>query len=173
MNEFRSFQKISRLSRPIIITEKIDGTNAQIHITEDGQFLVGSRNHYLTAEEDNHGFFKWAMENKEDLLKLGVGRHFGEWWGKGIQGRYSIKEKRFSLFNVTRHLIDRPACCHIVPILATHDELDTFAIENVMEELTITGSIASGIQTDKPEGIVVYHTHSNGLFKKTFEGDKE
>lgn len=173
MTDFRSFQKISRLSRPIIITEKIDGTNGQIHITQDGQFLAGCRSRYLTEADDNHGFFKWAMENKEELMKLGVGRHFGEWWGYKIQGRYSIKERRFSLFNVGRYRDSRPSCCHVVPILAEHDCFDTFAIENVMEELDITGSIASGIQKDKAEGIVIYHEHSGYLFKKTFDGDKK
>jgi hypothetical protein len=42
-NEFAEFPKMARLSRECIITEKIDGTNAQICITDDGQMLVGSR----------------------------------------------------------------------------------------------------------------------------------
>lgn len=33
--EFQEFPKMARLSRDIIITEKIDGTNAQLLITED------------------------------------------------------------------------------------------------------------------------------------------
>ena len=37
MTEFQPFPKIPRLSREIVITEKIDGTNAQILITDDGQ----------------------------------------------------------------------------------------------------------------------------------------
>lgn len=41
MIEFKGFPKMARLSRECIITEKIDGTNAQICITEDGQFLSG------------------------------------------------------------------------------------------------------------------------------------
>ena len=41
--DFAGFPKIARLNRQVIVTEKIDGTNAQIRITEDGQFLVGSR----------------------------------------------------------------------------------------------------------------------------------
>ena len=43
MTEFNSFGKIARWSRRVIITEKIDGTNASIFIGEDGEFLVGSR----------------------------------------------------------------------------------------------------------------------------------
>jgi hypothetical protein len=43
MPEFAGFPKISRLSRDCIITEKIDGTNAQILITEDNQMFIGYR----------------------------------------------------------------------------------------------------------------------------------
>lgn len=172
MVEFQDFQKISRLSRPCVVTEKIDGTNGQIYITEDFDFYVGSRNRYLTKENDNHGFYKWAMENKEELLTLGKGRHFGEWWGCGIQGRYSIKEKRFSLFNVKRYAENRPSCCHVVPVLAEIDTFDTNYISRIMNDLIMMGSVASGISSDKPEGIVIYHTHSGSLFKKTFENDE-
>ena len=54
--EFEEFPKIARLSRECIITEKLDGTNAQVLITEDmdsGQrFLqVGSRSRWITPEE--------------------------------------------------------------------------------------------------------------------------
>ena len=40
--EFLEFPKMARLSREIIITEKIDGTNAQILITEDGDLSDGA-----------------------------------------------------------------------------------------------------------------------------------
>lgn len=171
MNEFQDFQKISRISRPCVVTEKIDGTNGQIYITEDLEFYVGSRNRYLTKESDNHGFHRWAMENKEELLTLGKGRHFGEWWGFGIQGRYSIKEKRFSLFNVKRFKESRPSCCHLVPVVAEIETFNTNDIEEIMRNLKISGSVASGFKSDNPEGIVIYHTHSGYLFKKTFEND--
>ena len=41
--DFVEFNKIARLSRNCVITEKIDGTNASVVITETGDFLVGSR----------------------------------------------------------------------------------------------------------------------------------
>ena len=93
---------MARLSRECIITEKLDGTNAQICITEAGDFLVGSRTRWITPEYDNFGFARWAHENRDDLMTLGVGKHFGEWWGMGIQRNYGLTERRFSLFNVTR-----------------------------------------------------------------------
>ena len=171
--EFESFAKISRLSRDIVITEKIDGTNAQVYIGEDEEFLIGSRNRWITPESDNAGFARWATENKEELLELGVGRHFGEWWGQGIQRRYNLKEKRFSLFNTHRWGDDgvdkRPACCHVVPVLYS-GAFDTAKIEEVLADLAEHGSYASeGFMN--PEGIVIFHTAGNLLFKKTIKND--
>ena len=83
--EFQEFRKIARLSRDCIVTEKIDGTNGIIAIGELGQFQVGSRNKWLTneygeIESDNAGFAQWAVKNRDDLMSLGVGYHYGEWW---------------------------------------------------------------------------------------------
>lgn len=118
--EFQPFQKIPRLSRECVITEKLDGTNASIYIGDDGEFLIGSRTRWITPDDDNYGFARWAHENKDELLKLGAGHHFGEWWGAGVQRRYGLAEKRFSLFNTHRWsdaLGARPACCSVVPVL--------------------------------------------------------
>lgn len=169
--DFVPFQKIGRLSREIIITEKIDGTNGVIHIGEDGSFLVGSRSRWLGADGDNFGFGMWALTHKDELMSLGVGRHFGEWWGSGIQRRYGLTEKRFSLFNVHRWADDavRPKCCHVVPELWRGD-FDTNEIHRVMMELLVSGSVAApGFR--KPEGVVIYHAQANALFKKTYEKD--
>lgn len=72
---FLEFPKLARLSRECIITEKIDGINAQILISEDGSMMMGSRTRWITPEQDNHGFARWAMEHREELLQLGPGRH--------------------------------------------------------------------------------------------------
>jgi len=48
--EFLPFGKIPRLLRDIIITEKLDGTNASVTITEEGEIYAGSRNRYITPE---------------------------------------------------------------------------------------------------------------------------
>lgn len=168
--EFKEFPKMSRFSREVIVTEKIDGTNAQICIGENGEFMVGSRTRWITPEDDNHGFAKWAMEHKDELLKLGPGRHFGEWWGLGIQRNYTAPDKRFSLFNVERWgIAERPECCRVVPTLwrGPMDQLDIAAI---MLELKANGSFAERGYMN-PEGIVVFHTAANIGFKKTFEKD--
>jgi hypothetical protein len=173
MSEFEEFPKISRLSRPIIVTEKLDGTNAQIYIQEDGTILIGSRNRYITPEDDNYGFAKWVERNKAELMRLGPGTHYGEWWGNGIQRNYGLKEKRFSLFNVHRwgKEEDRPSCCGVVPTLY-EGIFDTKIIEELIIELRNNGSKAApGFMN--PEGVVIYHKAANKLFKKTIEKDEE
>jgi len=170
--EFTAFQKLPRLSREVIITEKIDGTNASVCITEDGQFLVGSRTRWITPENDNHGFAAWAYSNKEELMKLGVGHHFGEWWGTGIQRRYGIADKRFSLFNTARWSDPetRPACCDVVPVLAA-GVFSSPMIEAQILRLQADGSVAApGFMN--PEGIVIYHTAAGISFKKTIDKDE-
>lgn len=171
--EFEAFPKMARLSREIIITEKIDGTNAQICITEDNEFLVGSRTRWITPENDNFGFAKWAYDHRDELIEgLGIGKHFGEWWGQGIQRGYSLTEKRFSLFNVSRWSDDsiRPACCSVVPTLY-RGEFNEARINGVISILAADGSIAApGFM--KPEGIIVFHTAANIGFKKTIEKDE-
>jgi hypothetical protein len=170
--EFISFPKMARLSRECIVTEKIDGTNGCIYIGEFGEMLVGSRTRWITPEDDNFGFANWAYANKRELLKLGQGRHFGEWWGHGIQRNYGLKERRFSLFNVTRWTTDPlPACCGLVPVLY-RGEFDTGQIIAALERLRVGGSVAvPGFM--KPEGIVCYHIAAGVGFKKTIEKDEQ
>ena len=189
--EFVAFPKIARLSREIIVTEKIDGTNAQIAIGENGEFFVGSRTRWITPEQDNHGFARWAYENKAELMKLGPGRHFGEWWGCGIQRGYGLTEKRFSLFNVQRWCLHGkepqriatadpriekyqdvlPEFCGLVPVLY-RGPFRTSAIETVLDGLIAEGSAAApGFM--QPEGIMVFHTAGNVGFKKTIVKDDQ
>ena len=172
--DFESFPKIPRLKRNIVITEKLDGTNAQIAIGEDGSFFTGSRNRWITPEDDNYGFSRWAHEHKEELMLLGPGRHYGEWWGQGIQRRYDMEEKVFSLFNTARWNPgnpNKPSCCSVVPVLFT-GAMDTGSIQEVMDELRQVGSFATPHKFMKPEGIVLWHSASRVLSKLTFEHDE-
>ena len=171
--EFEPFQKIARLKRDCVITEKIDGTNALIYIGEDGMFLVGSRTRWITPEDDNYGFAKWAYANRDELMLLGPGRHFGEWWGSGIQRRYDMTEKRFSLFNVGRWnaTTPPPECCHTVPTLY-QGQFSTMVVDEMIEHLRDDGSVAApGFM--KPEGVIVYMPAARNLFKVTLEKDEE
>ena len=167
--EFEPFPKIPRLRRSCVITEKIDGTNAQIGITEDGQIFAGSRNKWLSPGKttDNAGFAAWVFNNKEDLLALGPGRHFGEWWGAGIQRRYGLEEKRFSLF-VPRPVT--PACVGTVPTLFAGD-FSTNVVDDCVRRLRDGGSLAApGFM--RPEGVVVFLVASRHLYKVLCENDE-
>ena len=209
MYEFEAFPKIPRFKREIVVTEKIDGTNAQIAWAElknesdvfaahgdpnclkvvSGQYdgespmalYAGSRNRWvLPGKQDNFGFAAWAWEHAVELMKLGPGRHFGEWYGLGIQRGYGLSEKRFALFNVARWgdewdpaVCDlrrngsRPACCDVAPVVARGTAVD---LDRVMWELGTFGSKAvPGFKS--PEGIVIYHTASRQMYKRTFEQD--
>ena len=174
MPEFTEFPKIHRLFREMIVTEKLDGTNAQVFISEDGLTLTaGSRTRWITPEDDNFGFARWCRDNETELIQLGPGKHFGEWWGQGIQRNYGLTEKRFSLFNVSKWTDDsvRPACCSVVPVL--HSGIfDTGTVQEVMDSLQSEGSRAApGFM--KPEGVVVFHVPANRCFKATIEKDEE
>jgi hypothetical protein len=191
-DKFEEFPKMARLSREVIVTEKIDGTNAQICIeflescfdlpadrsiiaythVDGGRLVIraGSRSRWINTEDDNFGFARWVLDNCEDLLNLGPGRHFGEWWGRGIQRGYGLTEKRFSLFNTHRWHEERPSCCHVVPIVY-QGPFSTVAIDLALSRLKESGSVAApGFM--KPEGVVVFHTAANIGFKKTLEKDE-
>jgi hypothetical protein len=181
MNEFMPFPKIARYSRLVWISEKIDGTNAQILNGEDGEFQVGSRNRWLSPDDDNYGFARWAYAHKAELQTLGPGRHFGEWWGNGINRGYGLPpgDKRLSLFNVQRFRPhgspeapqrELPPCVGLVPILWVGN-FDALNVNNILHDLRTTGSYAvRGFLN--PEGIVIYHEAAKICFKKTIEHDE-
>lgn len=132
-HEFKSFPKIPRLEKlSWSITEKLDGTNGIIEIVkasdkEWGQvpsvppetisvverngdyfaILAGSRSRWLNPEVkggDNYGFGGWVQGHAKELFNLlGVGTHYGEWWGNGIQRGYGLSKKYFTLFNPQRY----------------------------------------------------------------------
>ena len=173
MIDFVGYSKIPRLMREMIVTEKIDGTNAQVWISDDLNHVVaGSRHRWLLpGQPDNHGFGAWVQKNREELLKLGPGHHFGEWWGQGIGRNYGLAEKRFSLFNTYRWGEDRPECCHVVPVLH-QGVFNVWDVDLCLETLKVEGSRAApGFM--KPEGVVIFHVAGNLLFKRTIEEDEE
>jgi hypothetical protein len=159
--EFKAWPKIPRIANEkYFITEKIDGTNACVIIDEEGNFGCQSRSKLITPEDDNYGFARWAYENKDELMKLGEGHHYGEWWGQGIQRTYGLSEKRFSLFNTARWNPENPnlpACCHVVPLIEG-------TIDEALEKLKSQGSVAApGFM--RVEGIIVYSYLAKSYYK--------
>jgi hypothetical protein len=196
MIEFQPWPKIPRLNREIVVTEKIDGTNAAVQIVSLKELALGhfdvpgwddnviarhdgyavaaqSRKKLITPQTDNAGFARWVSENAETLVELlGPGVHFGEWWGQKIQRGYGLDHKRFSLFNTKQwgHL-GVAAENHIgtTPVLY-EGPFSQRAIEDCMTSLRGRGSYAAEGFLD-PEGVVVYHTAANTMFKALLEGD--
>ena len=211
MSDYPAFPKIPRLNRDICITEKIDGTNGLVFIREyapgddgvyhhsgethvvgtDNRYYVraGSRNRWLepTKLHDNHGFAAWVAENAEILVRnLGIGHHYGEWWGQGIQRGYGLKTKKFSLFNTARYAFfeddENPkakilsedavrAGLDIVPTLYRGSDLPiSLAVDHELNLLALGGSVAA-YDFDRPEGVVVFHEAARSYFKVLIEGD--
>ena len=160
--EFKDFGKIARFRTiQAIVTEKIDGTNAQIYIPEDPEapILAGSRNRWVTPGKntDNFGFAAWVSEHAAALRRLGYGRHYGEWYGAGVGRRYGLDHKRFALFDVQRFAgglpEGLPSNVEIVPVLY-RGAVDTAAIQSAIDRLYAEGSVAVP-GWPKPEGVIV------------------
>lgn len=184
---FMPMPKIPRLHGDVVVTEKIDGTNACVEFHRALEWFcmaACSRNRRLVeiywhedrefdpqvkhcGGGDNYGFGAWVIENRLALRALGYGRHFGEWWGQGIQRGYGLAEKRFSLFRAKPEAV-LPECVSVVPTLVTLPTFDTEKLAYVLACLGMEGSTAApGFM--QPEGIVAYHARSAQLFKYTFE----
>ena len=171
---FKAFPKIPRwYNEEVIITEKIDGTNACVAISEDLSVVSAqSRTRLLSIDKDNYGFALWVWEHTNDLRQLGPGHHFGEWWGSGIQRNYGLQEKRFSLFNTSKWKDDRPNCCHVVPELYSGNlsVWGELLYDEVIDNLFRKGSKAApGFM--EPEGVMMYLINSKQYYKVPFEGN--
>lgn len=188
--DFVTWGKIPRFNRDWEITEKIDGTNGVLYWSDkhDGRFdtscvlaarddmylYAGSRNRWLRPESDNFGFARWAKDNADDLYSLGPGRHYGEWYGQGIQRGYGLNEKRFALFDTGkwRNLMDPriPKGVDVVPVatICTGDILQDM-IRMVVSDLKRDGSLL--VPGFKAEGIVIKNIQNGSRYKVLCEGD--
>lgn len=194
--EFQAWPKIPRLNREMVVTEKLDGTNAAVVIAEipasydflddpnvvnvrhyegtDYLVYAQSRKRFVTPESDNFGFARWVAENANGLVEaLGPGTHFGEWWGQGIQRGYGLKEKRFSLFNTNRWEYNDPRHEGVpglgtVPVIYT-GVFNTQVIREIVALELDESYAAPGF--DNPEGVVVWHEAARQSFKVLKEND--
>jgi RNA ligase len=212
--DFRPWPSIPRWNTNVTITEKIDGANGCIVITElplrpdlglggkvyqmapvsclatvyltesDQMFAVRaqSRNRFVTTGGDLMGFGDWVEANAVALVAtLGVGYHFGEWWGNGIQRNYGLPQgdKRFSLFNTSRWTPDlfeddiaSVPGLGVVPVLGRTTAIYVNdLLGHVVRNLHELGSAAVPGYAN-PEGVVIYHGAANQTFKYTIGGDK-
>jgi hypothetical protein len=157
---------------------------SQCVIVNDHVVSAQSRKRVITPELDNFGFAKWVANNATALTDtLGPGLHFGEWWGLGIQRGYGLDHKRFSLFNTTRweHLRTNSPVegLGVVPVLYEGPFEDAW-VQGALDFLRQYGSAAvhelygnnGAVGFGNPEGIIVYHTAANSMFKVTLENDE-
>lgn len=165
--EFRPWPKISRYSEEpeeIVITEKMDGVNACINMWDGNIVSVQSRKRIITPENNNMGFATWVEENKDGLVALGNGYHFGEWVGPGIQKNpHKLDKKTFYLFNTFRPRDSVPeGLVEIVPVMYKGN--DHSQIEKCLDSLRYVDYT--------PEGIIIYYTQSRIYKKYTFRGNE-
>lgn len=88
--EFKKYQHLERFGNDevegielgkLYIFPKLDGTNAQVWLDDEGNIKAGSRNRELALEKDNAGFYKFVLENeniKKYLEKHPTHRLYGE-----------------------------------------------------------------------------------------------
>ena len=203
MTEFRAWPKTPRLFRDMVITEKIDGTNAAVvveastryagtsyegYLADPAVVQVGddwfkvsaqSRKRLIVPGNDNYGFAAWVRDHQAGLAAvLGEGYHYGEWWGSGIQRGYGLTkgERRFSLFNVNRYVPDDLAASG-VPGLDVVPLLARYTFDTwlVVDAMQRLAEHGSWAAPgfDRPEGIVVFHSASGATFKALLENDDQ
>ncbi len=89
--EFKKYQHLERFGTTeveniergeLYIFPKLDGTNASVWLNQQGEIQAGSRRRHLTLENDNAGFYAWAIK-QDNLLKYlqknPTHRLYGEW----------------------------------------------------------------------------------------------
>lgn len=195
--EFKAFPKIERMGKlNMQVTQKIHGTNAQVFIIEapedyltasaanpsapsdlftvDGKTYIiraGSRTRWIYVGDDNYGFAAFVDAHKERFIRnLGIGQHFGEWAGPGINSGEGLTEKTFVLFDFWKYQNrpELPPQTVVVPVLY-QGPADLAAVEAAMQDLKTNGSkLAPGFM--RPEGCVV--TLAGTRYKKVFDAEE-
>lgn len=195
---FEAWPKIPRWSNETVtITEKIDGTNAAVIILpydmdhesliQEGYakaygvdkedqitgftFATQSRKRFIKPgkDTDNAGFAAWAWDNAMSLIQLlGYGKHYGEWWGRGIQRGYDQDTKRFSLFRPWRYehlaLTDEVPGLGVVPTLYSGGAEGLLTTSIILATLEQEGSKAApGFM--RPEGIIIQSALTQSTYK--------
>jgi hypothetical protein len=169
----------SHLSKVIAVVN-LSSQEGSETVTKQHWIGAQSRTRLVIPEDDNHGFARWVSDNAASLVgDLGPGRHFGEWWGRGINRNYGLDHRRFSLFNTEKWTARRPFFhtdqLDVVPVIQPYDtggwsESWSHLALNAAGRLKDHGSFAApGFRN--PEGVCVYHPASRQVFKYTLDGD--
>ena len=173
---FKAWGKIPRFeNEEYCFREKIDGTNGCVLVLDqDHELLQGalfaepieqigrdyiwaqSRTRFVHPGDDNFGFAGWVREHAAELVKLGQGYHYGEWWGRGIQRGYEQTDRHFSLFYYPTAL-PTDVVRHVPTIKAG-------SLAEARQVLIDGGSLAQpGFM--QPEGVVMYASAAKVYYK--------
>jgi hypothetical protein len=140
-------------------------------------FATQSRKKFIWPgkQSDNAGFAQWAWDNAVDIVgDLGYGKHYGEWWGRGIQRGYEQDTKKFSLFNPWRYSEDGDRLFTVkemgtVPILYTGTASEE-AVKSSLFYLEMEGSVAAPGYM-RPEGVIVSYKLAQRSYKAFVNDD--
>lgn len=178
--EFQAWPKTMRQYREIVVSEKLDGSNAAIQFSDDGDIAAQSRKRLIKPGDDNFAFAHWAYGNKEKLFDLlGPGIHFGEWYGRSIQRTYGLDHKRFALFNIAKWgeefaepvKFDDGTLLTVPPVLYRGVYSDE-EIRDALKRLHDFGSVAVP-DFMNPEGLVIFHTQTRLCTKYTLDDNDD
>lgn len=109
-NKYQHIEKLGReevkglLDGEVFCFPKIDGTNACLFLDDDGNLCAGSRKRQLSLEQDNAGFYAWALQQPE--YKAYLEAHpthilYGEWLVKHTIKTYADEAwNKFYVFDV-------------------------------------------------------------------------
>lgn len=178
--EFRKYQHIMKLgtdevdgilSGTVDLFYKIDGTNSQVFLKDDGTLGFGSRNREITPNDDNAGFAKAMTEDKElyDELLSFLRAHpsytiYGEWLVPHTLKSYTQDSwKKFYVFDVLDEstgeylpykeyskILGDLKHLRVIPLMC---ELEDPTPEQIQEKLQQTGAFLCA--TGLGEGIVI------------------
>ncbi|WP_407708507.1 RNA ligase family protein [Bacillus altitudinis] len=166
----------------IIITEKIDCSNASFTLDEKGELQAFSRNVQLDEQNNLNGFYQWVHENinPNDLASEYI--YFGEWLGTPHKVHYPQYEKQFFLFDVWDKEFNRYVPFWEVGWEATHLQLNLVPvfydgafisyehIESFVGKTALGGKIGD---VKSGEGIVVKNYKNQGFAKMVCEAFRE
>jgi phage pi2 protein 07 len=143
---------------------KLHGTNAGIHITDNGVFPQ-KRSEFISIEKDNFGFALWVKQNEQafyDACMANIGSQFiiyGEWAGPGVQKGVAISQipkKSFFVYAVKvmgsydgAHfwIIDPKYIRYYIPMLVENVYILPWELEDSMKvNFNSPGSIADFVE---------------------------
>lgn len=166
----------------IVITEKIDCSNASFTLDENGELQVFSRNVQLDESNNLNGFFQWVHENIKIDEIIPDYIYFGEWLGTPHKVSYLGYEKQFFLFDVYSKSDSiylpfravkseaRWVGLNLVPVFYEGEFVSFEHLESYVGKTALNGKIG---ELSSGEGIVVKNYDKQGFAKMVTEAFRE